>query len=121
VPPDAVTVNPYMGEDSVRPFISRPQNAAVLLCRTSNPGAKDFQDLLCDGLQGISRLDAPEQHAWSGWPGARLSPKNVLGEGLTAAAAWHTLGIASPWWSGLPRCRVFRNGSIWRVRLGCSM
>ncbi len=42
---DAVTVNPYMGEDSVRPFLARPDRGALLLCRTSNPGAKDFQDL----------------------------------------------------------------------------
>jgi orotidine-5'-phosphate decarboxylase len=47
---DAVTVNPYMGEDSVRPFLARPDRAAILLCRTSNPGAKDFQDLVLDGL-----------------------------------------------------------------------
>ncbi|MDP8985569.1 MAG: orotidine-5'-phosphate decarboxylase [Pseudomonadota bacterium] len=43
---DAVTVNPYMGEDSVRPFLARPDRGAILLCRTSNPGARDFQDLL---------------------------------------------------------------------------
>src|ERR1700691_5374747 len=47
---DAVTVNPYMGEDSVRPFLARPDRGAILLCRNSNPGAKDFQDLLIDGL-----------------------------------------------------------------------
>ncbi len=47
---DAVTVNPYMGEDSVRPFLARPDRGAILLCRTSNPGSKDFQDLLLDGL-----------------------------------------------------------------------
>jgi orotidine-5'-phosphate decarboxylase len=47
---DAVTVNPYMGEDSVRPFLARPDRAAILLCRTSNPGSKDFQDLLIEGL-----------------------------------------------------------------------
>ena len=46
---DAVTVNPYMGEDAVRPFLRRPDRGAVLLCRTSNPGAHDFQDLLIDG------------------------------------------------------------------------
>ena len=47
---DAVTVNPYMGEDSVRPFLMRRDRAAILLCRTSNPGAHDFQDLMIDGL-----------------------------------------------------------------------
>ena len=47
---DAVTVNPYMGGDSVRPFLARRDRGAVLLCRTSNAGAKDFQDLTFDGL-----------------------------------------------------------------------
>ena len=47
---DAVTVNPYMGEDSVRPFLSRPDRGAILLCRTSNTGARDFQDLLVHGV-----------------------------------------------------------------------
>ncbi len=47
---DAVTVNPYMGEDSVTPFLARPDRGAIVLCRTSNPGAHDFQDLRCDGV-----------------------------------------------------------------------
>jgi len=47
---DAVTVNPYMGEDSVRPFLRWADRGVILLCRTSNPGARDFQDLRCDGL-----------------------------------------------------------------------
>jgi orotidine-5'-phosphate decarboxylase len=47
---DAVTINPYMGEDSVRPFLTRPDRGAVVLCRTSNPGGRDFQDLCLDGL-----------------------------------------------------------------------
>ena len=47
---DAVTVNPYMGEDSVRPFLARKDHGALILCRTSNPGGKDFQNLILDGL-----------------------------------------------------------------------
>jgi orotidine-5'-phosphate decarboxylase len=47
---DAVTVNPYMGEDSVRPFLARKDRGALILCRTSNPGGKDFQNLLLEGL-----------------------------------------------------------------------
>jgi orotidine-5'-phosphate decarboxylase len=42
---DAVTVSPYMGEDSVRPFIERLDKLAYVLCRTSNPGAGELQDL----------------------------------------------------------------------------
>lgn len=41
---DAVTVSPYLGFDAVEPFL-RPGKTAFVLCRTSNPGAGDFQDL----------------------------------------------------------------------------
>ncbi len=40
---DAVTVNPYLGKDSVAPFLQWPEKGAFILCLTSNPGAKDFQ------------------------------------------------------------------------------
>ncbi len=40
---DAVTIAPYMGEDSVKPFLSFPEKWAVLLALTSNPGSNDFQ------------------------------------------------------------------------------
>lgn len=40
---DAVTVSPYMGEDSVKPFLLYPQHHVVLLALTSNKGAQDFQ------------------------------------------------------------------------------
>ena len=40
---DAVTVAPYMGEDSVRPFTDREDRWTILLALTSNPGAEDFE------------------------------------------------------------------------------
>jgi orotidine-5'-phosphate decarboxylase len=46
---DAVTVNPYLGRDSVQPFLDRADKGVVILCRTSNPGAGDLQDLIVDG------------------------------------------------------------------------
>jgi orotidine-5'-phosphate decarboxylase len=62
---DAVTINPYMGEDSVRPFLARPERGAVLLCRTSNPGARDFQDLLVDGLPLYRRVAERAAAHWN--------------------------------------------------------
>jgi orotidine-5'-phosphate decarboxylase len=62
---DAVTVNPYMGEDSIRPFLARPDRGALLLCRTSNSGAKDFQDLLVDGLPLYRRVAARAAADWN--------------------------------------------------------
>lgn len=41
---DAATVNPYLGGDAVEPFLEREEKAAFILCRTSNPGARDLQD-----------------------------------------------------------------------------
>jgi len=63
---DAVTVNPYMGEDSVLPFLSRPDRGAIVLCRTSNPGAPDFQDLQVDGLPLYRRVAARAAARWNG-------------------------------------------------------
>jgi len=42
---DAVTVNPYLGKDSVMPFLEYKDKCSFILCRTSNPSASDFQDL----------------------------------------------------------------------------
>ena len=42
---DAVTFSPYMGGDSLAPFLSRPERGVFILCRTSNPTAGDLQDL----------------------------------------------------------------------------
>jgi orotidine-5'-phosphate decarboxylase len=62
---DAVTVNPYMGEDSVLPFLTRPDRGAILLCRTSNPGARDFQDLLVDGEPLYKRVAERAAARWN--------------------------------------------------------
>jgi len=62
---DAVTVNPYMGEDSIRPFLARPDRGAILLCRTSNPGARDFQDLCIEGLPLYRRVAERAAEHWN--------------------------------------------------------
>ncbi len=46
---DAVTVNPYMGFDSIKPFLEYKNTCCFILCRTSNPSARDFQDLQSNG------------------------------------------------------------------------
>jgi orotidine-5'-phosphate decarboxylase len=42
---DAATVNPYLGRDSVEPFAERAERGVFIVCRSSNPGAADLQDL----------------------------------------------------------------------------
>lgn len=44
--------------------------------------------LLVDGRCGVRRIDDPEERAWHGWHGDRVSPKVILGEGLSAGTAW---------------------------------
>ena len=47
---DAATVNPYLGYDSIEPFINYQDKGIFILCRTSNRGATDFQNLCSNGL-----------------------------------------------------------------------
>ncbi|MFO8098837.1 MAG: orotidine-5'-phosphate decarboxylase [Salinibacter sp.] len=48
---DACTVSPYLGRDSVKPFLDRTDRCAFVLARTSNDGAADFQEACtCDGV-----------------------------------------------------------------------
>lgn len=42
----AITLNPYLGKDSIEPFLSFPEKGVFLLCKTSNLGAGDLQDML---------------------------------------------------------------------------
>ncbi len=44
---DGITVNPYLGYDSLEPFLNYQNKGIFILCRTSNPGSADFQDLIC--------------------------------------------------------------------------
>jgi orotidine-5'-phosphate decarboxylase len=58
---DAVTVNPYMGFDSVAPYLEWKDRGAIVLCRTSNPGGSDLQFLTVEGkplYQHVAQLVA---------------------------------------------------------------
>ncbi len=46
---DAVTVNPYMGRETIDPFLHAADKGIFVLTRTTNPGAHLFQDLICEG------------------------------------------------------------------------
>jgi orotidine-5'-phosphate decarboxylase len=47
---DAVTLHPYLGQEALAPFLARSDKACIVLCRTSNVGAAEFQDLEVGGL-----------------------------------------------------------------------
>ena len=46
---DAVTLNPYFGRDALQPFLDYKDKGCIILCRTSNPSAREFQDILVEG------------------------------------------------------------------------
>jgi uridine monophosphate synthetase len=60
---DALTVNPYLGEDSVMPFAAYADKGIFLLCHTSNPGATDLQTLPCPS-RPLYEAVAEKASAW---------------------------------------------------------
>jgi orotidine-5'-phosphate decarboxylase len=60
-----VTVNPYLGTDSVEPFLRHPDGGVFVLCRTSNPGSGDFQSLVVDGEPLFLHVARRVAHEWS--------------------------------------------------------
>lgn len=93
---DALTVNPYLGHDSLQPFLDRADRGVVILCRTSNPGAADLQDLPVHGDGGTIRplyQHVAERAArdWNGngncalvvgatWPGQLREVRAIVGD-----------------------------------------
>ena len=63
---DAVTVNPYLGQDSVQPFLDRADRGVIVLCRTSNPGSGEFQDALIDGRPLYQHVAERVARDWNG-------------------------------------------------------
>jgi len=61
---DAVTVNPFLGRDSVESFARREDRGVFLLCHTSNPGARDLQELDAGGMPLYERIARMAQ-AWN--------------------------------------------------------
>lgn len=88
---DAVTLSPYLGRDSVQPFLDRADKGVVLLCRTSNPGAADVQDLPVDGMPLYQRIAKLIDNEWNGngncllvtgatWPGEIGQIRALVGD-----------------------------------------
>ena len=63
---DAVTLNPYMGKDSAAPFLEFNDRGCVFLCHTSNPGARDFQELDVGGEPLYQRIARTIANDWNG-------------------------------------------------------
>ena len=59
---DAITVNPYVGGEAIAPLLERPGRFAYVLCRTSNPGAGELQDLI---VAADAAAGAPAEPLWA--------------------------------------------------------
>lgn len=90
-----ITINPYLGKDSVDPFITQSEKGVFLLCKTSNPGAADLQDLVVDGGLAQSRVFLYEHVASLA---QRWNTKNNIGlvVGATQPDALMRVRLAAP-------------------------
>jgi orotidine-5'-phosphate decarboxylase len=61
---DAITLHPYLGATALRPFLDRSDKACIILCRTSNPGAGELQDLRIDGAPLWEVVATRVRDAW---------------------------------------------------------
>jgi orotidine-5'-phosphate decarboxylase len=62
---DSVTVNPYLGTDSLEPFLAHTGKGVIVLCRTSNPGSGDLQMLTTDGRPMYQHVAHMAADQWS--------------------------------------------------------
>src|ERR1051326_421544 len=79
---DAVTLNPYLGRDSLDPFFEYADRGVFVLCKTSNPGAGEIQDLLVDGgeplfLRVARRATTWDRHGTLGLAVGATYPRDV--------------------------------------------
>lgn len=62
---DAVTVNPFLGSDSLDPFLERKDRGIIVLCRTSNPSATDIQDFTCSDVALYTHIAKMAAEKWN--------------------------------------------------------
>lgn len=63
---DAVTLHPYLGGEALRPFLELKEKGLIILCRTSNEGAGEFQDLIIDNEPLYQRVAREVSEKWNG-------------------------------------------------------
>jgi uridine monophosphate synthetase len=87
---DCCTLNPYLGKDSIEPFIKNQEKGIFLLCKTSNPGSGDVQDLILESGDPLHVHVAKLAQTWN--------TKNNIGlvVGATHIDAMKRIRAASP-------------------------
>lgn len=62
---DAITLHPYLGQEAIQPFLDRKDKGVIVLCRTSNKGAAEFQDLSIEGEPLYQHVADHVAHKWN--------------------------------------------------------
>ncbi len=62
---DAITLHPYLGSEALTPFLELPDKGAIIMCRNSNPGAGEFQDLTVDGMPVYEKVAQQVKDSWN--------------------------------------------------------
>lgn len=62
---DAVTLQPYLGSEPLQPFLDRKEKGCIILCRTSNPGAAEIQDLIVEGMPLWQKVAELVKNSWN--------------------------------------------------------
>lgn len=91
---DAITVHPYLGAEALEPFLRRADKGIFVLCRTSNPGAGEFQDLSV----GISKEE------WRVLNDARATPVSIGTGGIYTSFSNHVAYRVSRHWNTNKNC-----------------
>lgn len=63
---DAITVHPYLGSEALKPFLDRSDKGVIVLCRTSNPGAREVQDMEVGGTPLYQAVARMVSESWNG-------------------------------------------------------
>ena len=87
---DAVTINPYMGSDTVLPFADYEEKGVIVLCRTSNPSATEFQNRLIAGAPLYQHIAEMAQTNWN------ANDNIALVVGATAAEEMAQIRLSAP-------------------------
>jgi orotidine-5'-phosphate decarboxylase len=88
---DAITLHPYLGREALVPFLEREDKLNIVLCRTSNPGAGELQDLMVDGKPLWQRVAEQVSEEWNSrgncalvvgatWPEEMRVVRGIVGE-----------------------------------------
>lgn len=62
---DAITVHPYLGKEALKPFLDRKDKGIIVLCRTSNEGAGEYQDLMVKGKKMYMHVAKEVSKTWN--------------------------------------------------------